>query len=114
MGHSEEIQQIRYDAGLLLDFYGQLLSERAREILESYYCEDLSLAEIAGQLKISRQAVHDRLHQGLNNLMYYEQQLGLMARFRSQKSMIRSVIDDLDRGQTASAKSRLEQIEQSL
>ncbi|MCK9253571.1 MAG: HTH domain-containing protein, partial [Clostridiales bacterium] len=106
MNDLTELERIRIDTGLLLDFYGQLLSDRARDILERYYLDDYSLAEIAEQLGISRQAVHDRLHQGLNNLMYYEQQLGLMARFRSQKSMIRSVIDDLDRGQTASAKSR--------
>jgi hypothetical protein len=114
MSTFEETQQARYDAGLLLDFYGQLLPERAREILERYYCDDLSMAEIAEQLDISRQAVHDRLHQGLNNLTHYEQELGLLARFRSQKNLIRSAIDDIDQGNIAAARDRLEQMEQSL
>lgn len=114
MGTFEETQQARYDVGLLLDFYGQLLTERAREILECYYCDDLSLAEIAGQLDISRQAVHDRLHQGLNSLAHYEQELGLLARYRMLKSLIRSAIDDIDQGDITAARDRLEQMEQSL
>ncbi|MDW7658064.1 MAG: sigma factor-like helix-turn-helix DNA-binding protein [Bacillota bacterium] len=105
---------MRYDVGLLLDFYGQLLPERAREVLERYYCDDLSMAEIAEQLEISRQAVHDRLHQGLNNLTHYEQELGLLARYRSQKNLIRSAIEAIDQGKITVARDRLEQMEQSL
>ena len=33
--------------GYLLDFYGDVLSERKREVLSMYYNEDFSLAEIA-------------------------------------------------------------------
>ena len=36
---------------LLLDFYGDILSERKREIIELYYNEDLSLAEVADIIK---------------------------------------------------------------
>ena len=31
----------------LLDFYGEVLGDRTRELLEMYYCDDMSLAEIA-------------------------------------------------------------------
>ena len=43
---------------LLLDYYGDLLGEHRRGIMEMYYCEDLSLAEIAENTGITRQGVH--------------------------------------------------------
>ncbi len=46
---------------LLLDYYGDLLSEHRRTIMELYYCEDLSLSEIAENTGITRQAVRDSI-----------------------------------------------------
>ena len=43
--------------GYLLDFYGELLSQRKHSVMEMYYNEDLSLAEIANEIGISRQGV---------------------------------------------------------
>ena len=50
--------------GLLLDFYGPLLTGRQQLCLDLYFNQDLSLAEIAGQEGISRQAVRDALVRG--------------------------------------------------
>ena len=41
---------------ILLDFYGSLLSERQFEIMDFYYNDDLSLAEIASEVGISRKS----------------------------------------------------------
>ena len=46
---------------LLYDFYGQLLTERQREVMELYHEENLTLSEIADEFSISRQGVHDTL-----------------------------------------------------
>ena len=46
---------------LLYDFYGSLLTDRQREVMELYYGENLSLSEIAAEFSISRQGVHDAL-----------------------------------------------------
>ena len=45
--------------GYLLDFYGEILNERKRSVLDMYYNEDLSLSEISDIIGISRQGVRD-------------------------------------------------------
>ena len=42
----------------LLDFYGDMLTEKQREVVECYYNEDLSLAEIAEEKGITRARRH--------------------------------------------------------
>ena len=49
------------EVSFLLDFYGEMLTEKQREAVELYYFEDLSLAEIADNQGISRQGVRDAL-----------------------------------------------------
>lgn len=80
------------DACMLLDFYGQLLTERTRSNLELHYSEDMSLAEIAEQEGISRQAVHDSIQRGLFSLNRYEEKLGLLKRFLEQKNSINEAL----------------------
>jgi hypothetical protein len=64
--------------GELLDMYGVLLTERQRNCLELYVLSDWSLAEIAAELKVSRQAVHDNLQRAVQSLEEYEGKLGLL------------------------------------
>ena len=44
-----------YRMTMLFDFYGDILTDRQRELFDLYYNEDLSLAEIAENCGISRQ-----------------------------------------------------------
>ncbi len=92
-----------FDACMLLDFYGQLLTERMRSILELHFAEDMSLAEIAEQESISRQAVHDAITRGMKSLEEYEAKLGLIQRFMSQKTVIHDAVDALDKKDTKKA-----------
>lgn len=67
--------------GLLLDFYGDILPERRREMMDLYYNDDLSLAEVAEQLGVTRQAVRETVKKTENELYFYEEKLGLLQRF---------------------------------
>lgn len=66
---------------LLLDFYGNLLSEKHLDMMEQYYQEDLSLSEIAAITGMTRQGVHDNIRRASNELKGYEEKLGLLSRF---------------------------------
>lgn len=65
------------NTGLLLDFYGEVLSEHTRTMMELYYNEDLSLSEIAEQVGISRQGVRQAVKKGEEELLLLEERLGL-------------------------------------
>ena len=87
---------------LLLDFYGDILSERRREIMELYYNEDLSLSEIAEIKGISRQGVRDSVKKSEAELCALEEKLGLAERFKNLKGEISS-ITELLKGAASSA-----------
>ena len=99
---------------LLLDFYGQLLTERTREILELRYQEDMSLAEIAEDLGISRQAAHDAIHRGVDSLSEYEDKLKLVERFTQQKKTIASAFSALEEHNEEKAKELLSTLVEEL
>ena len=69
----------------LIDLYGNLLTTNQLNILELYYMEDLSLKEIAEELNVSRNAVHDSLKRSLVILEDYEEKLKLL-----EKDIIKS------------------------
>ncbi len=76
---------------VLFDFYGELLTEKQAKALDLYYNEDLSLAEIAAPLGISRQGVLDSIKRGEQNLLELEKTLGLAKRFRDVKDEVLSL-----------------------
>ena len=81
---------------LLYDFYGELLTERQKEVMELYNEENLSLAEIAEEFGISRQGVHDALHKAQKALEEYERKLGLVERFSATREAIDNISAEID------------------
>ncbi len=84
---------------LLLDFYGDLLTEKQRESLDFYYNDDLSLGEIGANLGISRQGVRDNIKRAEAVLLEMEDKLGLAAKFSEIKARlaeIRKAVDIID------------------
>ncbi len=62
----------------LYDLYGPLLTPKQQEAVRLYYEQDLSLAEIASECRVSRQAVYDLLRRAETALEKYEQKLRLL------------------------------------
>ena len=83
----------------LLDFYGEVLSERKRLVLEYYYNDDLSLAEIAQEIGISRQGVRDLVKKAEEELHFYEEKLGLAKRFRLAQTQAKSLLSMMETAQ---------------
>jgi len=65
----------------LLDFYGNLFNQKQREILEMYFQEDMSLAEIASVFGMTRQGVYDNIKRGEKEILSLESKLNLMDTF---------------------------------
>ncbi|AFS78633.1 putative helix-turn-helix protein, YlxM/p13-like protein [Gottschalkia acidurici 9a] len=85
-----------FEMGMLFDFYGKLLSDTQYTVVELYYIHDLSLSEIAEDLKISRQGVHDALKRAENNLYSFEEKLGLVKKFENNKTKTRDILKYID------------------
>ena len=81
-----------YRMTMLFDFYGDILTERQRELFDLYYNEDLSLAEIAENCGISRQGVRDvivRAEAAMNEL---EDKTGLLKRFMRMQDSVDAIV----------------------
>ncbi|MBQ8309902.1 MAG: DNA-binding protein [Clostridia bacterium] len=84
------------EIGFLLDFYGDVLSERKRTVLDYYYNDDLSLAEIAEEIGISRQGVRELIKKSADELLFYEEKLGLARRFREAEEQARHLLEMME------------------
>lgn len=80
---------------LLLDFYGDILSERRRELTGLYYNDDLSLSEIAEISGISRQGVRDAIKKSEAELIDLENKLGLAGRYEELRVQLARISSDL-------------------
>ena len=83
------------ELSLLLDFYGELLSEKVRRATELYYNDDLSLSEVAEDMGITRQGVRDLIKRAEGNLYGYEQKLGLYKRFLEMQNGLGTLKESL-------------------
>ena len=75
----------------LFDFYGELLTERQRQVYTSVVFEDYSLSEVAEELGISRQGVHDNVKRCNKILSDYEEKLHLVEKFVNIKEKIHRI-----------------------
>ena len=71
-----------FEMGYLLDFYGEVLTPKQREMMNQYYNDDLSLSEIGENFGITRQGARDAIKHGETALKELEAKVGFAARYR--------------------------------
>lgn len=89
------------ERNLLFDFYGELLTERQRNIYQDAVYGDLSLSELADDYGISRQGVHDLLKRCDKTLEEYEGKLHLIERFEKIKQYSESLVKEVEKSQNS-------------
>jgi len=77
----------------LIDTYGKLLTDKQYEIITNYYFDNLSLAEIGGNLGITRQAVRDSIAKTVKSLKHYESILNVIEKENSIIAKLNSLIE---------------------
>lgn len=87
---------IDVNMSLLLDFYGDTLSDKQKEAMELFYNGDLSLSEIAEITQITRQGVRDRIIKSEQILTELENKLGLASRFGNVSKTIDYIVSRLE------------------
>lgn len=85
-----------YTVGMLLDFYGELLPQRQRQVADLYYNDDLSLSEVAAECGITRQGVRDALKKAEEQLRGFEERLGLLEKHLEGKRTLTAVLSRLE------------------
>lgn len=73
--------------GSLLDAYGGLLTEKQRMACEAVLLQDLSLAEAADLLGVTRQGIHDLVTRAKERMEETEQRLGLLKKENAREEM---------------------------
>ena len=86
----------RVEISLLMDLYGALLTEKQINIMELYYNDDLSLAEIAELNNTSRQAIHDLIKRCYKQFLSYESKLNLLEKSLEKEKKISKFLDEVN------------------
>ena len=76
----------------LYDYYGALLTDKQQEYFEDYYFNNLTLAEIAENNNISRNAIHKQIKEAESKLEMFEDKLELL----KKREKIQKIIKNLD------------------
>lgn len=98
---------------LLYDYYGDLLTDRQRECFEMRYNQDMSLGEIAEELGISRQGVHDNLNRTEALLRNMEAKTGCVSRDLACRKAAKTILEAaecLKRSEDSAVSALAEQI----
>lgn len=109
----EEIVKI----SILLEIYGNLLTEIQYISLNQYYNLDFSLSEIAQEQNKSRQAVRDNITKGKEKLYNLDKHLKLYDKFLKQNMIIENSIEMIEKiklSDTEKLKHTLKSLKQNL
>lgn len=81
----------------LYDLYGNLLTDKQKQVFELYAIKDLSLKEVAEIQKITRQAVKFALDSVEKSLNYYEEILWIKQKFDRIKTELEELKNETNK-----------------
>ena len=102
------------ELGMLCACYGGLLTQKQLAAVRLSCNEDLSLSEIAEEMGVSRQNVHELITRSEQKLRRYEGALHLARQTGATRARLQEAIAALDAGQAARGKAILQQLLLSL
>ena len=79
------------NVSVLIDFYGEMLTDKQRELVTHYYHEDLSLAEIAENEGITRQGVRDAIKRAESQLFEMEDKLKFVQKYQESAALLERI-----------------------
>ena len=88
---------------ILLEIYGALLTEKQQAFLEDYYNNDLSLAEMAENYSITRQAARDNIKKGEKKLFEFEEKLKIMENMKNREEKLAEILSRITKLQINSS-----------
>ena len=77
---------------LLLEVYRNVLTERQADVVDLYYNQNLSLSEIAEDLKVTRQAVRKSIIEAEKNLVTFEEKLNIFEKQTKRQEIIDEIL----------------------
>ena len=81
---------------MLLELYGNLLTEKQADTANLYYNQNLSLSEIAEELNITRQGVRKNLVYAEDKLFDFEEKLCFLKQKMERDKIINEVIEKIE------------------
>ena len=102
------------ELGTLLACYGGLLTQKQRDALRLHCDEDLTLAEIADEMAVSRQNVHELITRSEQKLRRYEAALHLAAQAEATRESLTRALSALSQNRVAESKTILTQLLKTL
>ena len=94
----------------LYDIYQDLLTEKQKEYLESYYYNNYSITEISENMNVSRNAVHDQLKRTVKKLYDYELKLELKEKSKKRKKIREKIKNENDINKVKNLIKELEKV----
>ena len=81
----------KVEISILLEIYGNLLTETQKNYMDLYYNQDYSLSEIGDNENITRQAVRTILVKSKKKLYEYEEKLKFLEKEKKIKTLIEKI-----------------------
>ena len=95
----------------LYDLYQDLLTDKQRLYFEDYYFEDFSLAEIAEENSVSRNAIFDTIKKTVKKLNEYELKLKLNEKLAIRNELIKKLKNETNINELKKIINDLEKVE---